>query len=184
MGSGSSVRSLLGGAVKWDVDGMIYPLNANLEPYKMMFVILNASKKPISSREAMERASKTSFLYDDFVKRSTKDAVDLIEALHHDQFDIVGKIMASNALLMHATTMTSNPPFTYLTIETYNVLNVVASMQASGIKVYATMDAGPNVKLLYKKEDESSIISHLHKAHFTNLLTSKIAKEGARLIDE
>ncbi|MFP4286561.1 MAG: diphosphomevalonate decarboxylase [Candidatus Izemoplasmataceae bacterium] len=184
MGSGSSVRSLIGGAVLWDVDGMIYPLEANLKAYKMMFVVLHDSQKPISSRAAMKRVVETSALYETFVKTSFEDAKLMIEALKQDQFNLIGKILESNARLMHATMVASNPPFSYLTKETYKVLELVKAMQEEGIALYATMDAGPNVKLLYQKELETVILKRLHEEGFTHVLTSALSKEGARLIND
>lgn len=182
MGSGSSVRSLIGGAVLWDTDGMIYPLKANLARYNMMFVVLDDKVKPISSRKAMARVVKTSSLFEYFVSKSFEDKTMIIEALAQDRFEIIGKILESNALLMHATTQTAQPPFTYLIDATYKVLEVIYELRQSGLLVYATMDAGPNVKLLYQKEDEGTIKEALLSHGFSKLLVSTLTAEGAKII--
>ena len=49
---------------------------------------------------------------------------------------------------MHQTTSTANPPFSYLTDASYQAMDKVKALRASGEQCYFTMDAGPNVKVL------------------------------------
>ena len=58
-----------------------------------------------------------------------------------------------NALRMHKTTETANPPFTYFNEKTYEAMDFVKNLRNSGEKCYFTMDAGPNVKVLCLEED-------------------------------
>lgn len=183
-GSGSAVRSLLGGAVMWRTNGSIEPLNATLDDYAFIIVMIDENKKQISSREGMKRTVKTSSLYENFVSQSHKDAEDMKEALNYNRFPLIGTIMEKNALLMHATTMNAEPPFTYLKQETFEVLDILTTLRQNNILAYATIDAGPNVKILLEKKNVNTVIEALNQAGFNQVLTSKITTIGAHLKDE
>lgn len=183
-GSGSAVRSLLGGAVIWHPDGTIESIDAPLDELTFIIILINENKKLISSREGMKRTVRSSSLYEHWVAQAFRDAEDMKEALKHDRFSLVGTIMEKNALLMHATTMNAEPPFTYLTQETYKVLEILTTLRQKHVLAYATMDAGPNVKILLKKKHTQTVIESLKQAGFNKLLTSDISMIGAHLVDE
>ena len=54
---------------------------------------------------------------------------------------------------MHSTTRSANPPFSYLTEESYQAMDFVRSLREKGYDCYFTMDAGPNVKVLCQTKD-------------------------------
>ena len=82
--------------------------------------------------------------------------------LKNNDFEKVGKIMEANTITMHNTTFKSNPSFSFLTKETYEVIKKIKRLRNKyGVKMYFTMDAGPNVKILYLKEDEEKILKIL-----------------------
>ena len=73
--------------------------------------------------------------------------------LKANDFQAVGELTEANALHMHQTTSTANPPFSYLTDASYQAMDEVKSLRASGEQCYFTMDAGPNVKVLCLEKD-------------------------------
>lgn len=177
-GSGSACRSIFGGFVLWNKgedDETSYaepiadllaetadkPLSAsisdslssslsapkNLNP-AMIVVTLDRSKKPISSRTAMRRTVETSPAYMPWVEQSKKDLARALDAIRVGSIEQLGEVMEQNSLGMHETMRKANPPVNYLTDKTYAVLDAVRSMRECGWPVWATMDAGPNVKVL------------------------------------
>lgn len=119
----------------------------NLNP-AMIVVTLDRSKKPISSRTAMRRTVETSPAYMPWVEQSKKDLARALDAIRVGSIEQLGEVMEQNSLGMHETMRKANPPVNYLTDKTYAVLNAVRSMRECGWPVWATMDAGPNVKVL------------------------------------
>lgn len=119
----------------------------NLNP-AMIVVTLDRSKKPISSRTAMRRTVETSPAYMPWVEQSKKDLAFALDAIRVGSIEQLGEVMEQNSLGMHETMRKANPPVNYLTDKTYVVLNAVRSMRECGWPVWATMDAGPNVKVL------------------------------------
>ncbi|WP_375169067.1 diphosphomevalonate decarboxylase [Gardnerella vaginalis] len=123
------------------------PAPKNLNP-AMIVVTLDRSKKPISSRTAMRRTVETSPAYMPWVEQSKKDLARALDAIRVGSIEQLGEVMEQNSLGMHETMRKANPPVNYLTDKTYAVLDAVRSMRECGWPVWATMDAGPNVKVL------------------------------------
>lgn len=152
-GSGSSSRSFFGPVAAWDKDtGEIYEVKTDLK-LAMIVLVLNENKKEISSRNGMELCAKTSTYFDEWVKQSEIDFVNMKKYLAENDLEKVGILTEENALRMHKTTETANPPFSYFNGKTYEAMDFVKNLRNNGEKCYFTMDAGPNVKVLCLEEN-------------------------------
>ncbi|HER0048349.1 TPA: diphosphomevalonate decarboxylase [Streptococcus pyogenes] len=161
--SGSSSRSFFGPVAAWDKDsGAIYKVETDLK-MAMIMLVLNAAKKPISSREGMKLCRDTSTTFDEWVEQSAIDYQHMLTYLKTNNFEKVGQLTEANALAMHATTKTANPPFSYLTKESYQAMEAVKELRQEGFACYFTMDAGPNVKVLCLDKDLAQLAERLGK---------------------
>ena len=151
--SGSSSRSFYGPLAAWDKDsGEIYPVETGLK-LAMIMLVLEDQKKPISSRDGMKLCVETSTTFDEWIRQSEQDYKDMLVYLKENNFEKVGVLTEKNALAMHATTKTANPPFSYLTDASYEAMDFVRQLREQGESCYFTMDAGPNVKVLCLEKD-------------------------------
>ncbi|HEQ0858501.1 TPA: diphosphomevalonate decarboxylase [Streptococcus pyogenes] len=161
--SGSSSRSFFGPVAAWNKDsGAIYKVETDLK-MAMIMLVLNAAKKPISSREGMKLCRDTSTTFDEWVEQSAIDYQHMLTYLKTNNFEKVGQLTEANALAMHATTKTANPPFSYLTKESYQAMEAVKELRQEGFACYFTMDAGPNVKVLCLEKDLAQLAERLGK---------------------
>ncbi|HHD4245752.1 TPA: diphosphomevalonate decarboxylase [Streptococcus pyogenes] len=161
--SGSSSRSFFGPVAAWDKDsGAIYKVETDLK-MAMIMLVLNAAKKPISSREGMKLCRDTSTTFDQWVEQSAIDYQHMLTYLKTNNFEKVGQLTEANALAMHATTKTANSPFSYLTKESYQAMEAVKELRQEGFACYFTMDAGPNVKVLCLEKDLAQLAERLGK---------------------
>ncbi|HGG1261725.1 TPA: diphosphomevalonate decarboxylase [Streptococcus pyogenes] len=161
--SGSSSRSFFGPVAAWDKDsGAIYKVETDLK-MAMIMLVLNAAKKPISSREGMKLCRDTSTTFDEWVEQSAIDYQHMLTYLKTNNFEKVGQLTEANALAMHATTKTANPPFSYLTKESYQAMEAVKELRQEGFACYFTIDAGPNVKVLCLEKDLAQLAERLGK---------------------
>lgn len=161
--SGSSSRSFFGPVAAWDKDsGAIYKVETDLK-MAMIMLVLNAAKKPISSREGMKLCRDTSTTFAEWVEQSAIDYQHMLTYLKTNNFEKVGQLTEANALAMHATTKTANPPFSYLTKESYQAMEAVKELRQEGFACYFTMDAGPNVKVLCLEKDLAQLAERLGK---------------------
>lgn len=173
-GSGSSSRSFFGPIAAWDKDtGEIYEVRTDLK-LAMIVLVLNENKKEISSRNGMELCAKTSTYFDEWVKQSGIDFVNMKKYLAENNFEKVGILTEENALRMHKTTETANPPFTYFNEKTYEAMDFVKNLRNNGEKCYFTMDAGPNVKVLCLEEDLEKLAGIFGKRY--KIIVSKTVK--------
>ena len=173
-GSGSSSRSFFGPIAAWDKDtGEIYGIKTALK-LAMIVLVLNENKKEISSRNGMELCAKTSTYFDEWVKQSEIDFVNMKKYLAENNFEKVGILTEENALRMHKTTETANPPFTYFNEKTYEAMDFVKNLRNNGEKCYFTMDAGPNVKVLCLEEDLEKLAGIFGKRY--KIIVSKTVK--------
>jgi len=166
-GSGSASRSVFGGFVKWtrghdDATSVANSIQESVDwPIQLITVILNDQPKAIDSRSGMKHAQETSPFYQTWVDRTNAQTDAMISALTNHDLDAIGTIAEANALEMHATNATAQPPFNYLTDSSWSVLSIVKQLRSEGVSVYATMDAGPNVKLISNPKDTDRIIDAL-----------------------
>ena len=79
---------------------------------------------------------------------------------------MLGQTAEQNALSMHATMIASWPPLLYWQPESVAAMQKVWQLREQGLPVYFTMDAGPNLKLLFQRADRDELL-----LHFPNLET-------------
>ncbi|GIO24774.1 diphosphomevalonate decarboxylase [Oceanobacillus sp. J11TS1] len=168
-GSGSACRSIYGGFVEWQMgereDGLdSYAVQVADESHwdiRIAAVVLSKTMKKISSREGMRRTVETSPFYAGWIEQTSKDIQEIKQAIADKDFEKTGSIAEANCLRMHATTLGANPPFTYWQDTTMRVMQTVQDLREQGIPAYFTIDAGPNVKVMYLPEDENKVKSRL-----------------------
>ena len=64
---------------------------------------------------------------------------------------------------MHALTLSAQPPFTYFEASTIKAINLINQLRQAGLNCYYTMDAGPNVKVIYDRKDRPQLLAELGK---------------------
>lgn len=165
-GSGSATRSIYGGIVEWqkgynDETSFAREIDPGDWDIGMIIVLVNSSKKKISSREGMKSTVVSSPLYSSWVEESEKDLTMIKNAVAKQDFKKMGSISERNALRMHATMMGANPPIMYFEPNSILVMQIVRELREEGIPCYFTMDAGPNVKILCRLSQSDIIKKRL-----------------------
>ena len=151
-GSGSATRSVFGGLVRWnaghdDASSYAEPVACEMD-LAMVVVVLSEQYKPISSTRAMRATMTTSPLFPAWVEASGKDLQMALEAVRAGDLEQLGEVIEGNALGMHATMIAARPGIVYWLPQTVEALQAIRTMREEGLPVWATIDAGPNVKVL------------------------------------
>lgn len=182
-GSGSACRSIFGGFVEWKKgekeDGSdCYAEQIAPEDHwdlRVAAAVLTAKEKDVSSRDGMKRTVETSVFYDGWLDTVPEDLANIKDGIAERDFEKVGSIAEANCLKMHATTLGATPPFTYWQDATMNVMEAVQRLRKRGVLAYFTIDAGPNVKVLYEPKDEQDVLDTLRQTvGVTNVIVSKV----------
>lgn len=165
-GSGSASRSVFGGFAVWhagtdDASSYAEPLDAQGLDVAMVMAVVDAGQKSISSRAAMRATVETSPFYPAWVEHNPKDLQAMQQAIAAADFTRVGELTEMNALRMHATMLGAVPPVRYMGAATMRILDDVQAMRRQGLQAYATMDAGPNVKVLCQRSAAQAVAARL-----------------------
>lgn len=164
-GSGSACRSLWGGFVHWGMGSAPDGSDCHGRPIEgtnewevgMVVAIVSEQEKSVGSTHGMERSRLTSPYYDSWVNSAEDDVQQALDAIQTRDLERLGTLMESSTFKMHAAMHTSVPPLLYWRPETINCLNAVFDLRKSGIGAWATMDAGPQVKVLCMVSDAPKI---------------------------
>lgn len=166
LGSGSASRSVCNGFVQWHAgsnsagtDSFAEPLPQTWPEFRIGILEISDAQKPVGSREGMNRTVETSELYKSWPRQAFVDLETIRVAIDSHDFPLLGKAAEHNALSMHATMLAAWPPLLYLQPETVEQIHKVQRIRAEGLEVYLTIDAGPNIKLLFLEENEAAVSS-------------------------
>src|SRR5699024_3620319 len=125
----------------------------------------------------MKQTVNTSVFYDGWLTSIAPDLKEIKTGIAAKDFEEVGQITEANCLKMHATTLDAKPPFTYWIDATMAVMQTVQQLRKSGVHAYFTIDAGPNVKVLYLPENEATVLEALKKCpSVTDVIVSRVGK--------
>lgn len=155
-GSGSSCRSLFSEWSVWEREGASSRTYPHFENLKHMAVIAEEDKKDVSSSEAHQRV-KSSLLMEGRTKRAEKRINDLELAFAEKDWTAAYQICWSEFWDMHALFESSEPSFGYMNADSLAILKECREYwNAHNDGPIVTMDAGPNVHLLFRKDQDQA----------------------------
>ncbi|OGV50368.1 MAG: diphosphomevalonate decarboxylase [Legionellales bacterium RIFCSPHIGHO2_12_FULL_42_9] len=149
LGSGSSCRSFFSPWALWDEN----KVGAIDLPYPQLdhhVIIISHNEKQVSSALAHLRV-KTSPLYATRSQRARENLKILLHAFESQDWQDAFTITWREFHDMHTLFATSTDPFSYITPQSKELLNLLQDFwHHHGDGPLVTMDAGPNIHLLYR----------------------------------
>ena len=175
LGSGSAARSLWHGFVKWQrgtrddgSDSHAAPLASDWQELRIALIEIDGGTKKTASGDGMNHTTATSPLYAAWPATAAADLAAIEAAIHARDFHTLGSVAEANALAMHATMLAARPALCYLQAQTLATLQRLWQARADGLDIYATIDAGPNVKILCRADDEAAVRAIFPQALWVN----------------
>lgn len=175
LGSGSASRSVYGNFSIWgkfdnikkSSDYYAIPISSGISKeylnYHDAILIVSSKQKEISSRSGHD-------LMDDnpYAKARFRDAKDNLKKLLSAMRNINNReftdIVERDALSIHAMMMVSKPGYTLLKPNTLELIEKIRQYrQKNNIDICFTLDAGPNVHLLYSGKHEKEVKAFIRK---------------------
>jgi diphosphomevalonate decarboxylase len=154
LGSGSACRSIYGGWVSWGSESNEWasPVISNLV-LRDAIAIVSSSEKPISSSRGHQLMQEHPFK-DVRLTQAAQNFQLAQKFVTSGDFSSLGKVMEDEALMLHALMMTSNPNYILLHPNSLMIIEKVRNFRArENAQIYFTIDAGPNIHLLYDLKD-------------------------------
>lgn len=188
LGSGSAARSVYPYASVWGecsnilnssnefaigISDKIHPLFTNLHD---AILIVDDKEKAVSSSVGHElmnnhphRESRLKFADENLKK--------LLKALEHGDFEQFSIIAEHEALDLHSMMMTSSPSFILLAPESLAIISKIREFrEQTKEKITFTIDAGPNIHVLYPSESKEKVELFLENLYNADLC-KKIIKD-------
>ncbi len=144
---------------------------------RLVVAVTAKGPKKVGSTEGMERSRKTSPLYDAWVERAPALCRKIKRALKKKDLDTLGAAMEQSTFAFHACAMSASPSILYWQPPTIAALRTVESLRDRGVSAWATMDAGPHVKVLCHADDAKKVQRALKRTD--GVQSTLIAKPGA-----
>ncbi|MEA3345662.1 MAG: diphosphomevalonate decarboxylase [Chloroflexota bacterium] len=169
LGSGSAARSIPSGFDEWhagrDHESSFAEQIAPPQHWpelRDIVAVLERAPKTVGSTEGMALArtsphlAKRLALVPERLERARQAILDRDLAA-------LGEVSEEEAVELHLIAMSSHPPIFYWQPATLALIHRVLAWRSEGLKVYFTIDAGPNVHLLCEKKDAKPIIAALEE---------------------
>lgn len=161
LGSGSACRSVYPHAALWGSSSAhpdsseLYavPFSTLCHPIFHTFhddiLIVSKQEKSVSSRAGHQLMEQNPYANNRY-EQARKNTLRLADALKQGDLEVFGQIAEQEALTLHALMMASTPPFILLHPNSLYMIEKVQQFRAdTNLPVFFTLDAGPNLHLLY-----------------------------------
>lgn len=169
LGSGSAARSVYGGFSVWgkhpDVNGSSdeYAVPLPFEPHEIFtkirnsIFIVDATSKKVSSSAGHNLMNGHPFAEARF-EQAKHNLSAMLKVLESGNWNEFTRITENEAMSLHAMMMSSNPGYMLMHPNTLVLIDKMKQFrEQSGVKVCFTLDAGPNVHLLYPDSEAETI---------------------------
>jgi diphosphomevalonate decarboxylase len=195
--SASAARSLFGGFVELLAGppgagdpGVTLSAERIAPPDHLALTILvcvtTEARKPVGSSEGMRRTMAASPYARAWLEEAPRLHARLRDALLARDFPAVGELAESSALAMHASAIAAG--VTYWTGATLDALSIVRTLRAEGTHAYASMyasiDAGPHVKVLARASEAARVRDAMRASPGVTRVIEARPGDGARLVEE
>jgi len=154
-GSASAARSLFGGFVELVGSEARLVAPADHLPLTVLVCVTTEAPKTVGSTEGMRLTMARSPYAQAWLEQAPRLHGRLREALLARDFDRVGELAEASALAMHASAIAAG--IVYWNGATLEALAAVRGLRAAGTSAYATVDAGPHVKVLVRPANAASV---------------------------
>lgn len=176
LGSGSACRSVYSTMAVWGETPQVagssnlfaVPYEGQLHPvfhdFKDDILIVSKGEKSVSSTAGHGLMEGNIFANNRYTQARTRFA-DLQVALKKGDLEAFGQITENEALTLHALMMTSEPSYILMRPNTLAQIELLRNFRKdTGHPVYFSLDAGPNLHLLYPAEIVKPVREFIHSA--------------------
>lgn len=182
--SGSACRSVYGGFTSWgkcdlpqssDLYASPLAVHESVAYLHDTILIISDEEKKVSSRAGHERMKEHAYAQARFIE-ARRNFDEMVRALRIGDLEKMGLILENEALQLHAMMMTSPQGFMLMKSNTLAAIEMVRDFrEQTGLPLYFTLDAGPNLHLIYPESARSKVSAFIN--HELKGLSMKIIED-------
>ncbi len=131
------------GAPNWEAK---QEFDASHWPLNVLVAVTSDVRKHTSSTQGMTISANTSPYFNAWTETAADDFQSAKDAIRHKDFESLAKVAEHSSMKMHALMLSSQPALIYWNAGSLEALAKISELQSDGLDVFATMDAGPQVK--------------------------------------
>lgn len=189
LGSGSACRSVYPAIAIWGANTSVenasdlyaIPFDTEVHPvfknFQDTILIVSKEEKEVSSRAGHGLMEGNLFANSRYEQARQHFRL-VLEALKTGDLELFGQILEVEALTLHALMMTSNPPYILMKPNSLLLIEKVrAYREETRLPLYFTLDAGPNLHLLYPEHIKKEVL------HFIQSELTAYCEDG-RIIED
>lgn len=186
LGSGSACRSVYPYLALWGKHPGIpfssnehaIPFNDKVHPvfktFKDAILIVSSDEKSVSSRAGHALMENNPFAESRYKQAETHLST-LVDCLNDGNLTKFGEIVENEALTLHALMMCSTPSYMLMLPNTLKIIDLIKTYRAEkAVPLYYTLDAGPNVHLLYPEENASQVKTFIEESLLSYCENNKV----------
>ena len=175
LGSGSGSRSISGPLMIWgesefhsessnffavDFGKKVHRLFKN---YQNTILIIDDKIKHLSSSDGHKKMINHPFL-NDRKRQARNNLKRIINAISNGDLQVFIKVVEEEAMTLHALMMSSHPPTVLIKSKTLEVIKLLKNFrEKEKVPICFTLDAGPNVHLLYPEKYKLKVIKFIEQ---------------------
>ncbi len=160
LGSGSAARSVLPGWVEWGENSVdenfsnlfgtrVTEIHESFRNMRDAILIVSKKEKSVSSSAGHQLMENNAFAAPRYHQANERLGI-LMKALKEGDWATFGRIAENEALTLHALMMASEESYILMVPNSLKMIEEIRKFRKeSGVHVYFSLDAGPNIHLLY-----------------------------------
>jgi diphosphomevalonate decarboxylase len=175
LGSGSACRSIYGYYAVWGKSPVIKAssdlfavpylaeINEIYQDLRDAILIIDSGEKRVSSSLGHKLMNEHPFADKRFLTAGNNLQM-LVKSMINGDFDKFSEIVENEALMLHGLMMSSNPAYILMKPGTIEIINkIIEFRRDTGSKLCFTLDAGPNIHLIYPGSESDKIESFISR---------------------
>ena len=175
LGSGSACRSVYPGWALWgevtEIENSSWqyavPVETNIHPVfrhlQDSILIVDSGKKKISSRAGHQTMQQHPFRSARITHAGHNMGI-LLKAMKAGNFDLFAQVTENEALTLHALLMSATQGNILLKPNTLPLIDKIQTLRRDkSLKMCFTLDAGPNIHLLYPLEEKNKVMPFIQE---------------------
>ncbi|MFW6019394.1 MAG: diphosphomevalonate/mevalonate 3,5-bisphosphate decarboxylase family protein [Bacteroidales bacterium] len=175
LGSGSASRSVYGKYAAWGKNSAIshssdeYAVSydnripENLQTIYDAIIIVDSAQKKISSSQG-HRLMQSHFYKENRIQQASTNITRLMDVISVDDWLSITNVIENEALSLHALMLSSSPGYILLKQQTIDIIDAIRTYRSeTGAQICFTLDAGPNVHVLYPERDKKYVETFIER---------------------
>ncbi len=190
LGSGSASRSIFAHAALWGETGLVEGasdeyaipvgdmLHSEFHQYCNTILLVSEEQKSVSSSAGHQLMEGHPFAENRYLQAG-RNLMYLVESLRTGDVERFVQICEQEALQLHALMMCSQPYYILMQPNSLRIIQLIREFRLeSKIPVAFTLDAGPNIHLLYRYNDRTKVESFIENNLLQYCTRSSMIQDG------